>query len=110
MVFERRNWVCVFKLGLATGRYNAPLLHASTELSMALRSGMAHCCKVTFLAASDKTFRDRLQVFPSSSDVGGFLFGNCVIDGGLGNDCKEIREFLNDLIRRRNEVIVMRPL
>jgi hypothetical protein len=64
--------------------------------------------KIPFLATGYETFRHRFQFLPPRADLFGLVLRDFVISGGLGDDRKQIREFLDNLVGGWNQVMRMR--
>jgi hypothetical protein len=66
--------------------------------------------EVAFFAATDETFGDGLEIFPTGADASGFVLGDMVVGSGAGDDGEEIGEVLNDLVGGRDEGMRVGPV
>ena len=64
--------------------------------------------KVSLLAASHKTFRNRFQLLPPRANLFRFGAGDFVVRRRGGDDGEQVGEFLNNLVGGRNEKMRVR--
>ncbi len=99
---------------LADGHQSRPSHHPFTVAVVELWS-FAYCgypeSAQNFLPRTfHKTFRHRFQFFPARPDLYGFGRRNFFIGGAGGDDVEQVGEFLDDLVRRRNQKMRMRRI
>jgi len=96
--------------------WEAPALHSRRRAKrhqglreiLGLSPGRPERVKISLLAASHETFRNRFQLLPPRANLFRFGAGDSVVGRRGGDDGEQVGKFLNDLVGGWNEEMRMR--